>query len=62
MSCGLHPRVRRPVEGISSASVDDLEAMALVEDRGRRFIVAIPSLSLKRKKKHKKKKKAERGE
>ena len=36
--------------------------MALVEDRGRRFIVAIPSLSLKRKKKHKKKKKAERGE
>ncbi len=41
------PIIRRPVEGISSASVDDLEAMALVEDRGRRFIVAIPSLSLK---------------
>jgi hypothetical protein len=56
------PIVRRPIEGISTASVDDLEAMALVEDRGRRFIFAIPSLSLKRTKKHKKKKKGERGE
>jgi Protein of unknown function (DUF3616) len=56
------PIVRRPIEGISTANVDDLEGMALVEDRGRRFIFAIPSLTLKRKKKHQKEKKAERGE
>lgn len=49
------PIVRRPIEGISAASVDDLEAMALVEDQGRRFILAIPSLSLKRRKTDKKK-------
>jgi hypothetical protein len=53
--------VQRPIEGISTASVDDLEGMALVKERGRRFIFAIPSLSLKRTKR-KKKKKEERGE
>jgi Protein of unknown function (DUF3616) len=56
------PIVPRPIEGISTANVDDLEGMALVKERGRRFIFAIPSLSLKRSKKHKKKKKEERGE
>nr|WP_281414467.1 DUF3616 domain-containing protein [Rhizobium sp. ARZ01] len=49
------PIARRPIEGISAASVDDLEAMALVEDQGRRFILAISSLSLKRRKSGKKK-------
>jgi hypothetical protein len=56
------PIVQRPIEGISTANVDDLEGMALVRERGRRFIFAIPSLSLKRAKKHKKKKKEKRGE
>ncbi|MGO4836600.1 DUF3616 domain-containing protein, partial [Rhizobiaceae sp. 2RAB30] len=45
------PIVRRQIQGISAASVDDLEAMALVDDHDRRFIFAIPSLSLKKKKK-----------
>ena len=54
------PIVRRPIQGIAAASVDDLEAMALVEEHDRRFIVAIPSLSLKRTKTGKKK--ARRGE
>jgi hypothetical protein len=54
------PIVRWPIEGISAESVDDLEAMALVEDRDRRFILAVPSLSLKRTKIRKKT--ARRGE
>ncbi len=49
------PVVRRPIQGISPTSVDDLEAMALVEEHDRRFILAIPSLSLKRTKTGKKK-------
>ena len=51
------PLVRHPI-GITAESVDDLEGMTLAEISGRRFIFAIPSLSLRPKKdaEHKKKK------
>lgn len=48
--------MRRPINGISAGSVDDLEAMTRIEDGGRGFIFAIPSLSLKKKKKQGEKK------
>lgn len=55
MAC---PLIRRPIEGVSANDVDDLEGMALVENGNRRFIFALPSLSLKhRKTGHKKKSK-----
>lgn len=57
MAC---PLIRRPLAGLAAGSLDDLEGMALVEDGGRRFIFAVPSLSLKQRRKRRKKK-SERG-
>ncbi len=52
------PLVRRPIRGVDPEAVDDLEGLAFVENGGRRFIFATPSLSLKqRKKPHKKRSK-----
>jgi hypothetical protein len=55
MAC---PLIRRPLRGIGPGTVDDLEGMTLVRMGGGDSIVAIPSLSLKRRKgRHSKKSK-----
>lgn len=38
------PLVRRPIAGLSSELVEDLEGATLVEEDGRRFIIAVSSL------------------
>src|SRR5262245_62164474 len=45
MAC---PLIRRPIDGITTEQVDDLEGMALADLGDRRFIFALPSLSLKK--------------
>ena len=52
MAC---PLIRRPIDGISVDQVDDLEGMAMVETGDRRFIIALPSLSLKKRNRERKK-------
>jgi Protein of unknown function (DUF3616) len=47
MAC---PLIRRPLRGIEPGTVDDLEGMTHVRTGGGSFIVAMPSLSLKRRK------------
>jgi hypothetical protein len=49
------PLIRHPISGMEAGTVDDLEGMALVEHNARKFIFAIPSLSLKQRKKFHKK-------
>jgi hypothetical protein len=50
--------IRRPIRGIESKAVDDLEGMTRVDFDGGAFLVAVPSLSLKQRKgKHEKKSK-----
>src|SRR3954463_3379602 len=44
------PLIRRPLRGIEPGTVDDLEGMTHVRTDGGRFLVAMPSLSLKRRK------------
>src|SRR5260221_99669 len=46
------PLIRRPLRGIEPGAVDDLEGMTRVRTDGCGFIVAMPSLSLKRRKGH----------
>src|SRR5262245_14599529 len=41
------PLIRRPIAGVDKHTVDDLEALALVEEGNRRYIFASPSMSLK---------------
>jgi hypothetical protein len=53
MACSL---IRRQIEGIAPGTVDDLEGMAMVEMGDRRFIFALPSLSLKKRNRLRKKK------
>jgi hypothetical protein len=40
------PLVRRPLVGLSSKSVDDIEDLTMVERDGRRFLFAVTSLSI----------------
>ena len=47
MAC---PLIRRPIEGVADGAIDDLECMAMAETGDRRFIFALPSLSLKKRK------------
>lgn len=44
------PLIRRPLRGIEPGAVDDLEGMTLLREGDARLIVAMPSLSLKRRK------------
>jgi len=53
--------IKRSIQGLLEFGVDDLEALALVEVNGRRFIVASPSMSLKLRKRYKERKKTKRG-
>ena len=53
MAC---PLIERPVRAIENGVIDDIEGIALVESAGRRYIFALPSLSLKQRKKARKKK------
>jgi hypothetical protein len=50
------PLIARPLSGIRSEVIDDLESMALVEEGDRRYIIISSSLSLKRRKRKEKKK------
>jgi hypothetical protein len=53
MAC---PLIERPLQGIEAGVIDDIEGITLVENAGRKYIFALPSLSLKQRKKvHKKK-------
>jgi uncharacterized protein DUF3616 len=55
MAC---PLIERPIQGIAAGAIDDIEGITLAENAGRKYIFALPSLSLKqRKKMHKKKSK-----
>jgi hypothetical protein len=42
------PLIRRPLQGLAPKAIDDLEAMTLAEEKGRRFIFAASSLSIKK--------------
>ena len=62
-SCNLRPTgdmarplIRRPLQGIETEAVDDLECMTYVQSEGRGFLFVSPSFSLKQRKKHHKKK------
>ena len=50
------PLIRRPLQGIETEAVDDLECMTYVQSEGRGFLFVSPSFSLKQQKKHHKKK------
>jgi len=43
--------IRRPLQGLSPGSIDDLEAMTLVEENGRRYVFVTSSLYVKKAKK-----------
>src|SRR5262249_17621815 len=45
------PLIKRPLEGLGHKGVDDMEAMTIAEEKGRRFIFVASSLSLKNSKK-----------
>jgi hypothetical protein len=45
------PLIRRPLQGLQSGAVDDLEDMTLVEENGRRYVFVISSLYVKKAKK-----------
>ncbi|MBO0859850.1 MAG: hypothetical protein J2P21_15580 [Chloracidobacterium sp.] len=47
------PLIERPLEGLSPKGIDDMEAMTIAEEKGRRFIFVASSLSLKNSKKGK---------
>jgi hypothetical protein len=47
------PIVQRPLVGLPESAVDDLEDLAIVEENGRRYVFATPSLSVKAAKKKK---------
>jgi hypothetical protein len=53
MAC---PLIEHPIRAIEDGVIDDIEGIALVENAGRRYIFALPSLSLKQRKKTRKKK------
>jgi len=58
MAC---PLIRHSIEGIDDGVLDDLEGMAFVENEDRKFIFALPSLSLKKRKKWHHRKRSKRG-
>src|SRR5262245_39080233 len=41
------PLIRRPLQGLAPESIDDMEAMTLAEEKGRRFIFVTSSLYVK---------------
>ena len=53
MAC---PLIERLIRGIEDGVIDDIEGIALVENASRKYIFALPSLSLKQRKKARKKK------
>ena len=53
MAC---PLIERPLQGVEAGVIDDIEGIALIENAGRKYIFALPSLSLKQRKKKRKKK------
>jgi len=42
------PLIRRPLQGLAQNPIDDMEAMTLAEDKGRRFIFVTSSLCVKK--------------
>jgi hypothetical protein len=50
-----HPLIKRPLQGLEDGVVDDIEGITLIENAGRKYIFATPSLSLKQRKKERKK-------
>jgi hypothetical protein len=42
------PLIRRPLQGLATDSIDDMEAMTLAEEKGRRFIFVASSLYVKK--------------
>jgi hypothetical protein len=42
------PLIRRPLQGLAPDSIDDMEAMTLAEEKGRRFIFVASSLYVKK--------------
>jgi hypothetical protein len=42
------PLIRRPLKGLAPDAIDDMEAMTLAEEKGRRFIFVTTSLSAKK--------------
>jgi len=58
MAC---PLIRHSIEGIDDGVIDDLEGMAIVEGYDPKFILALPSLSLKKRKKWQYHKRRKRG-
>jgi hypothetical protein len=42
------PLIRRPLQGLAPKAIDDLEAMTLAEEKGRRFVFVASSLSVKK--------------
>ncbi len=44
------PLIRRPLQGLDPDAIDDMEAMTLAENKGRRFIFVASSLSVKKSK------------
>src|SRR2546428_9435655 len=42
------PLIRRPLQGLAPDAIDDLEAMTLAEEKGRRFIFVASSLYVKK--------------
>src|SRR5215471_14806165 len=44
------PLIRRPLQGLAPDAIDDMEAMTLAEEKGRRFIFVASSLSIKKSK------------
>jgi hypothetical protein len=47
------PLIKRPLQGLGKKEIDDMEAMTIAEEKGRRFIFVAASLSLKNSKKGK---------
>jgi hypothetical protein len=45
------PLIRRPLQGLAPGAVDDLEGMAFVEEKGRRYVFVSSSLYVKKAKK-----------
>src|SRR5262249_41093552 len=58
MAC---PLILHQIEGIVDDELDDLEGLALVESGDKRSIIALPSLSLKKRKKWREHKRSRRG-
>lgn len=42
------PLIRRPLQGLAADAIDDLEAMTVAEEKGRRFVFVTTSLCLKK--------------